>query len=433
MKNTRYYAAHLFSRVLRQEQSLNDVLVDFPEAISDADRSLIKEMCFGACRYYHRLNAISAQVLNKPLKKDDSDIHTLLIIGLYQLLYMRIPSHAAVNETVKATQYFSKSWARNLCNAVFRQFLRSQNEITALIDQDKSIAFSHPEWLFEAIQTAWPDKWEALLNHNNSHPPMHFRINRQMTSRDNYLTLLDSFDIKAYPSQISPDGFRLEKPIAVTQLPGFEKGYLSVQDVSAQLAAPLLDLQPQFKVLDACAAPGGKTCHILEIEPDLANLSAIDIDEKRLEKVKENLQRLHLQAKLICADVGNTDLWWDGELYDRILLDTPCSGSGIIRRHPDIKLLRSREDVTKLAEQQQALLTKLWPLLKPGGILLYVTCSILPVENWLVIKHFLKNHQDAQEIKIKEEWGVDVELGRQLLPEQNEGDGFYYCCLKKRP
>jgi 16S rRNA (cytosine967-C5)-methyltransferase len=300
---------------------------------------------------------------------------------------------------------------------------------------------SHPQWLQEAIVKAWPAQSKAIFAANNQHPPFTLRVNQQHHSVSEYTQLLtdggpvvDDGEVKEQPFSQTPYshvGITLEKAVDVNSLPGFSQGHSSVQDEAAQLAATLLQLAPNQRVLDACCAPGGKTCHIGEVQPSLSALVGLDLEERRLVRVKENLQRLNIDADIICGDGTTPDTWWDGQLFDRILLDAPCSATGVIRRHPDIKLLRQSQDVSEVAALQLQLLTALWPLLADGGMLLYATCSILPQENTHVIKQFIANHDNVQHDPIEATWGIEQPYGRQLLPQTKGHDGFYYARLIK--
>jgi len=292
------------------------------------------------------------------------------------------------------------------------------------------VKLAHPPWLLKRLQADWPTQWETLADANNAHPPLTLRVNARIKSRDAYLEHLHQANIAATPTPYTDYGITLEHPIDVQHLPGFAQGWLSVQDGAAQLAAPLLDVPPGARVLDACAAPGGKTAHLLE-RYEIETLLALDLKPARVQKLRDTLQRLQLSADLRCADASQPDTWWDNQPFERILLDVPCSGNGVIRRHPDIKYLRQPSDIAALAAQQARLLDALWPLLMPGGKLLYVTCSVFAEENHLQIQNFLATHADATEIVLTADWGYAQDYGRQILPGENNLDGFYYACLSK--
>ncbi len=381
-------------------------------------------------RYYPRLSYLAAQLLNKPLKRKDLDVQQLILIGLYQLIYLKVPAHAAVAETVAATRLLGKDWAAGLVNALLRGFQRGAEQLLAQADADPVARYAHPQWWLTQLQNDWPAHWQDILDANNQRPPMTLRVNAQRGSRDDYAAQLLSVGIIAHPLPQAPQALTLGKPVDVAKLPGFSEGAVSVQDAAAQLAAPLLDLAPGLRVLDACAAPGGKTAHLLESEPHL-HVQALDSDAQRLTRVQETMERLQLTADLRHGDAARPQDWWDRQPFERILLDAPCSGSGVIRRHPDIKLLRTAQDIATLAQQQQCLLDALWPLLAQGGILLYATCSVLMAENQHNLARFLAAHSDAREQPIAADWGHIQTPGRQLLPGENGMDGFYYARLMK--
>ncbi|MFI3122154.1 MAG: 16S rRNA (cytosine(967)-C(5))-methyltransferase RsmB [Methylococcaceae bacterium] len=426
--NTRLIAARVLSRVLQDGQSLTAALDHaFLSIESGKDRAFIQALCYGVCRQFHRLDFVLSQLLDKPLK--DADVKALALVGLYQLNFMRVKPHAAVSETVLAVR--KKPWAKSLINALLRTYLREQEGLEHKADAFQSAALSHPDWLIKHLEQDWPEQALTLLQENNLQPPMVLRVNLAKTSRENYLQRLIGQEIAAEAVSFCPSAITLDKPVPVDVLPGFADGLVSVQDTAAQLAAGLLDVQPGQRVLDVCAAPGGKTAHILESQAQLKELVAVDIDESRMQRVSENLQRLNLQAKLTVGDAAKPEDWWDGTLFERILLDAPCSALGVIRRHPDIKLLRRAEDIGPLQALQKSILQAVWPLLAPGGILLYATCSILKQENERQIQAFLAEHGDAVELPITADWGVAGVSGRQILTGESAMDGFYYARLSK--
>ncbi|MDR3478113.1 MAG: 16S rRNA (cytosine(967)-C(5))-methyltransferase RsmB [Gammaproteobacteria bacterium] len=431
--NIRAAAAHVISEVVTQGRSLSDCLPEtfthFPE---QRDQALLQAMCYGVCRRYFYLEALLDLLLEKPMKSKDHDIYALMLVGLYQLSDMRIPDYAAVAETVAAVIEFDKVWAKGLVNAVLRNYQRHIDELQVELEKNAEARYSHPAWLIGKIKKAWPANWESVMDANNQHPPFVLRVNQRQGTREHYLEKLAEENIAASPLAETPFGIVLDEAMDVNRLPGFQEGFLSVQDGAAQLAAELLDLSPGMRVLDACAAPGGKTAHMCEQQPDLLELVAVDNDALRLESVLENLERLQLHATCIHSDAGMISEWWDGKLFDRVLLDAPCSASGVIRRHPDIKLLRRPEDLEHLAKEQLRLLTALWPTLKIDGLMLYATCSIFPQENSQVLKQFLAENPDAVEEKITSGWGIDCEIGKQILPGMHGMDGFYYARLRKR-
>jgi len=433
--NPRLAAARALAAVLAGRASLAALPAQL-EQVEPRDRALAQELAFGTARWQPRLALLAERLLQKPLKAADRDIEALLLIGLYQLLYTRIPAHAAIGETVACAESLKKPWAKGLVNAVLRRVQRDGEALLAGLAGDPVVRTAHPRWLQQSLKSSWPDHWEAICAANNEHPPLTLRVNRRQASRDAYLAGLEEAGIPARACRFSRDGILLGEPRDVRSLPGFAEGRISVQDEAAQLAAYLLEPLPGQRVLDACCAPGGKTCHLLESEPQLAELVAVDLEEKRLERVRENLERLGLAAQLVAADARATASWWDGRRFQRILLDAPCSATGVIRRHPDIKMTRQPGDIPALAALQGELLDALWPTLEVGGILLYATCSILPAENSDTIAAFLARTPGARELDIAASFagakpGVAQPHGRQLLPQSEGHDGFYYAKLIK--
>ncbi|KAB0568384.1 16S rRNA (cytosine(967)-C(5))-methyltransferase RsmB [Pseudomonas palleroniana] len=429
--NPRLAAAKALAAVLNGKASLNSSLPTQLDKVEDRDRGFTQDLAFGTARWQPRLSALAAKLLQKPFKAADADVEALLLVGLYQLLYTRVPAHAAIGETVGCADKLKKPWAKALLNAVLRRAQRESEALLAELEHDPVVRTAHPRWLQKALKAFWPQQWEAICAANNAHPPMILRVNRRHHSRDAYLQLLTTAGINATPCVYSVDGIVLEAATDVRSLPGFAEGWISVQDEAAQLAADLLDLAPGQRVLDSCCAPGGKTCHILEVEKDLAGVVAVDLEAKRLVRVRENLARLGLNADLIAADGRDTASWWDGKPFQRILLDAPCSATGVIRRHPDIKLTRQPDDIAALAVLQGELLDALWPTLEVGGILLYATCSTLPTENTEVIQAFLARTSGARELDLATAAGIKQPHGRQLLAQEGGHDGFYYAKLIK--
>lgn len=429
--NPRLAAARALSTVLAGKASLGSSLPDVLAKVEARDRGLTQELAFGTARWQPRLAGLAERLLQKPFKAADRDVEALLLVGLYQLFYTRIPHHAAIGETVGCVEKLKKPWAKGLLNAVLRNAQREGEALLAELEHDPVIRVAHPRWLQKSLKAFWPEHWEAICAANNAHPPMMLRVNRRQTSRDEYLAELQAAGIEAFACRFSEDGIRLAAACDVQQLPGFAEGRVSVQDEAAQLAAGLLELKPGQRVLDACCAPGGKTCHILEREPELAEVVALDLEPKRLQRVQENLQRLQLKATLTAADARDTQAWWDGKPFLRILLDAPCSATGVIRRHPDIKLARQADDIAPLAILQGEMLDALWPTLEVGGVLLYATCSVLPTENREVIEAFLNRTPGARELDLPDAFGLQQPHGRQLLPQEDGHDGFYYAKLIK--
>ena len=427
--NTRQIAARVLTRVLQDGQSLTAALdAALPSVELDKDRAFIQALCYGVCRYFYRLDFILSELLTKPLK--DVEVKSLALVGLYQLNYMRVKSYAAVSETVLATR--KKPWAKALINALLRSYLRDQVSLEQKADAMQWSAISHPKWLVKQIELDWSEQAKSVFVENNQQPPMALRVNLSQISQADYLQQLAEKGIEATAVDFCPSAIVLKQSVGVDLLPGFAKGLVSVQDVAAQLAAGLLNVQAGQRVLDVCAAPGGKAAHILESQQRIKRLVAVDIDESRMLRVSENILRLNFSADLVVGDAANPEAWWDGEVFDRILLDVPCSALGVIRRHPDIKLLRKPEDIQALRDVQQRILKAVWPLLASDGVMLYATCSILKQENEQQIAVFLDEHPDAVEVPIAADWGFAVSHGRQILPGDSAMDGFYYALIKKQ-
>ena len=435
--NTRALAAQVVTEVFIQGASLTDVLAEHHKLLSNKkDQALLQELCFGVVRWWWRFDAVLTHMMEKPFKPKDSDLKHLAMVGLYQLADLRIPDHAAIAETVNACGDLKKLWAKKLLNALLRNYQRKSESITGELRDDPLYQYSHPQWLLELLRKAWPEHWQQIIDANNKKPPMVLRVNQLKQSREQYKEALAVVGSTASEFPFCESGLILEKPLPVEQLPGFDKGWVSVQDGAAQLAAGLLNLGDATRVLDVCAAPGGKAAHILESSPSLAQLTALDIDRQRLNKVAEAMSRLGVSASLVAGDAQCPQEWWDNQLYDRILLDAPCSATGVIRRHPDIKQLRRPSDIPRLVALQAHILNAVWPLLGSGGMLLYATCSILPEENDLQVTNFLESHSDASTVTIDNKrgsygWGIAQRFGRQILPGQDDMDGFYYACLQK--
>ncbi len=430
MKNSRQLTAKVLQQVLQQGLSLTSALAQIQPTISETkDRAFIQALSYGILRDYSVLTWISEQLLAKPLRNKDFDIQLLILVGLYQLRSTRVQTHAAVAETVAAADH--KSWAKAVVNAVLRQYLRQQSTIEQNLTSHTVVISNHPQWLLTLIQQNWAEQATELIRHNQLPPPMSLRVNRLRCDRAQYAQLLDQHSLAYYLSPICDTAIELHTPVAVEQLPNFAEGWVSVQDTAAQLAVALLNLQPNQRVLDLCAAPGGKSAAILEAFPSI-KLTAIDHDPLRLARIYQNCQRLQLTVDAKVGDGLRPEEWWDGQLFDRILLDAPCSALGVIRRHPDIKWLRRPNDLIAIQQLQWQLLTKAWSLLKIGGEFVYATCSIHKAENEKLIQSFLIQQSNAIELPIIAEWGIATSVGRQILTGQFNMDGFYYARLKKR-
>lgn len=423
--NLRSLAAQLIERVVDKGESLSAILPAAQKTLADKDGALLQELCFGVMRTLPQLEALIGKLMERPLTGKQRVLHYLIMVGLYQLLYTRVPAHAALAETVAGAEVLKRGNLKGLLNGVLRQFQRQRDTLLADVDQGPQ-RYWHPGWLLRRLQTAWPEQWQQIVEANNQRPPMWLRVNRQHQSRDAWLAQLAEQEKTAFTAD-APDALRLESPAPVTQLPGFEQGWVTVQDLSAQRCALLLEPQDGETILDLCAAPGGKTTHILEIAPQ-AKVMAVDIDEQRLHRVRENLQRLGMQADVRQGDGRMPAAWCDDRQFDRILLDAPCSATGVIRRHPDIKWLRRDRDIAELAALQKEILDAIWPRLKSGGTLLYATCSVLPQENQHQISAFLAAHDDAVAVTLPQ----GQPNGWQVFPTPDGGDGFFYAKLTKK-
>lgn len=427
-------AATAVDAVVRRGRSLDAALAEHEAAIAPDSRPLMRHLCYGVLRRYWRLADCAATMLERPLKSRDSVVHALLLVGLYQLLETRVPDHAAVSETVDATRVLRRPKLAPLVNAILRRALRDR-----IFDNEPSndeALHDHPDWMLELIRQDWPDDWQDIVAANNARAPMWLRVNRLEMQAAEYVGELAAYDIEAGLIDGLPQAVRLSEPRPVDTLPGFAEGRVSVQDAAAQLAAPWLLEGVTGRVLDACAAPGGKTAHLLELAADRIELTAIDSDALRLASASENLARLHLDATLAAADASKPETWWDRVPFEAILCDAPCSASGVIRRHPDIKLLRRRTDIDNLARRQAELLDALWPLLAKGGRLLYVTCSVFAAENDALLGAFLERTPDARKDAVLQNNNIrdlmrDKACGRQILPGTAGMDGFFYAGLTK--
>lgn len=434
--NPRLQALVVLLAVIGDGRSLDRSLDKVTQQLLDAkDQSLMKALVYGVLRDYYPLHELLKLLLSRPLKNKDRDLGLLIMMGLFQLQHHRVPEYAIVSETVGSVAALGKSWAKGLVNAVLRQYQRQHKELLDKICKTESARYSAPEWLIKRLQQDWPQDWQSLLQANNRQAPMVLRINMGQTNSRDYVMQLASSGIEANAVDQQPGALQLASACNVEVLPGFESGIVSVQDAAAQWAALLLDVQSGQRVLDACAAPGGKTLHILESQPDLVELVAVEIDESRASKISENLQRLShkgAQVEIKIADICELGKWWDGKPFQRILLDAPCSGSGVIRRHPDIQLLRRVTDIDVLAKQQANLLRTLWMTLAPGGVLLYCTCSVFKVENEEQVLAFLGEMVDAEAVAIELPQARQCKVGVQILTGTQDRDGFYYAKLHKQ-
>ena len=412
--------------------ALPNALAALPATLA-REHALIQEMTYGALRWHFQLLPLVRDFIQKPFQDKDADVEALLVVGFYQLLHMRVAAHAAVKETVEAVAVLKKDWAKPMLNAVLRRVTREDEALRARIAADDILELAHPAWMLAQLKLDWPSDWRAIAQANNARAPLGLRVHVGKTTRAAYLQELAQAGLAAQPLEHIDSAVVLETPVAVETLPGFRDGVVSVQDAAAQLAALLLDAQPGERILDACAAPGGKAAHILERTPR-ADLTALDIDARRLERIRENFARLGVTGTVVQGDAARPADWWDGRPFDRILLDAPCSATGVIRRHPDIRLHRQPPDIEQLAVGQLRLLKALWPLLRASGKLLYVTCSIFPKENQQVLMRFLAHRPDARVVTLTHPALAATRpdgTGFQILTGTQNMDGFYYACVEK--
>jgi 16S rRNA (cytosine967-C5)-methyltransferase len=424
-------ASRAVSRIAVGGRSAEDALAPFEQ---HAERAAIRAITLGTVRWYLRLKRGLEPLLERP-EGLASEVLALLVAAAHQIEYSRNPPHSTVDAAVDAARILKQDRAAGLVNAVLRRFLREKGALLAKVDGDLASRTAHPPWLVERLRAAWPDQLDALLDANNAHPPMVLRVDTTRTSVPDYIAELATAQISARAITWAPAAIALEHAVPVASLPGFNEGRVSVQDAGAQLAAPLLACEPGMRVLDACAAPGGKTSHLLELTPNI-DLLAVDIDERRIGRVQENLDRVQRKATLVVADLRTPDAFWDRRPFDRILVDAPCSSTGVIRRHPDIKLLRRPSDIPTLAGTQLEILQATFRMLAPGGRLIYSTCSVVPEENEGVLADFLRKERRARVSPVTLAAEVPGALSRavgvQLLPGTEAGtDGFHYACVEK--
>ncbi len=430
-------AARAVVAVAARGRRLEAAVAEFAQ--DSASRPAIQSLAFGAVRWFPELEAVLDLLLDRPAAPLPRDVRALALVGLYQLAHGATPEHAAVSETVEAARALGHPRAAGLLNALLRRFQRERDAILAAAHRDRAARLAHPEWMLAAFERDWPAQWEGIAAAGNAEPPMWLRVNARRTTCDGYHARLAAAGMESEPCGFAPQALRLARPVDVALLPGFGAGDVSVQDAAAQLAAFFLAPGSGMRVLDACAAPGGKACHLLEVFPGIAELVALDVDPARAARIASNLERLALPARVVTGDVKDSAAWWDGRPFERILLDVPCSGTGVIRRHPDIKLLRRPDDIPRFAATQTALLSSGFGLLAPGGRLLYASCSVLAAENAAVVRAFLAANPQAADVTESARLSLpgaapvlDAGAGCALLSGTADADGFYYACLEKR-
>jgi 16S rRNA (cytosine967-C5)-methyltransferase len=426
-------AARAISSVAFSGRSTGEVLREYEEI---AQRAAVRAITLGTLRWYLRLAPAIDKLLSHPQGVAD-EIRALLVVSAHQIEYSRNAPQLTAHAAVDATRILSQGRASGLVNAVLRRFVAEKQTLLADVDRKLAGRTAHPQWLIKLLEQAWPQSCESILNANNEHPPLVLRVDLSRKTVSAYIEELAAADIAASAIDWAPAAVLIERPIGVGSLPGFSEGVVSVQDSGAQLAAQLLDARPGMRVLDACAAPGGKTGHLLEKTPDLAEVVAIDVDATRVARIQENLQRLGRRARVEVADVREPGSFWDGRTFDRILVDAPCSSTGVIRRHPDIKLLRRVTDIPAFGAAQEQILRSAAKMLSPGGRLVYCTCSLLPAENEEIVARLLGADSSMGVAAMPRAaslapGAVDRRIGIQLIPGSRAGsDGFYYACLEK--
>ena len=431
MNDTRALAAQALADVALHGKSLREAMEQRAPKLRDPrDRALLMALLSDGARWWLRFDAALDRLLDKPLRRKEPEVHALLVLGLVQLEILQLHDYAAVAATVEATRALQRPRLSGLVNAVLRRWQRERETLLAELDGKPSTRHAMPHWLVDAIHTDWPQHADAILADSNREPPLMLRVNRRRATREGMIDALRAADYRADPHEWLPDGIVLPHSGEVTRMPGFAEGWFAVQDGAAQVAADLAEVRDGQRVLDACAAPGGKACHLLE-RADLA-LSALEFDPERATRIRQNLDRLGLAADVRVGDAGEPSGWWDGNPFDRILIDAPCSATGVLRRRPDVRLHRRASDIEALVTQQQRILATLWPLLAPGGRLVYVTCSLLRAENEAVIARFLADRDDARAMPLNLAVGQATANGWQILPGDGNLDGMYYAVLERR-
>lgn len=437
MKSTRAIAASVIHKVVHGGRNTDAALEESgADQLQARDRAFVRAQVYGTLRTYLRNRFVINRLLERPLRRRDLCIEALLANAFFALLESPQPDYAVVSATVDAARELGRPGMRGLVNALLRRFLRERDDLLAAAQHDPEARWQHPAWLLEQLQSDWPDDWQSIVEAGNRQAPMWLRVNLAQSSRQDWLNQAASSGLNAgLPLPDLPGAVLLDSATSIDKLPGFAEGACSVQDAASQWAAVILAAEPGMRVLDACAAPGGKTAHVLETVNNEARLTALDESDTRLQRVRENLQRLRLSADVICGDALHPQQWWDGEPYDRILVDAPCSATGVLRRHPDIRFLRRAEDIPRLQQTQLEILNALWKLLKPGGRLLYSTCSVLRAENDAVIDAFIGTQTQARVVEltalIAAAEPIAAVHGAYLLPGRRQSDGFYYALMER--
>jgi 16S rRNA (cytosine967-C5)-methyltransferase len=429
-QDTRALAAQALADIALRGASLRDAMERYAPQLADSrDRALLMALLSDGARWWMRFDPALDRLLEKPLRQKEPAIHALLVLGLVQLEILQLPDYAAVAATVQATRTLQRPRMAGLVNAVLRRWQRERIELLAALDAKPQTRHAHPAWLAKAIARDWPAQADAVMAANNVEPPLMLRVNRRRAERDALIERLRADGYTAEPHAWLGDAIVLPHSSDVTRMPGFAAGEFAVQDGAAQIAADLADMRDGLRVLDACAAPGGKACHLLE-RADVA-LTALEFDARRAQRIGQNLERLGLNADVVIGDAGQPAGWWDGKPFDRILIDAPCSATGVLRRRPDVRLHRRESDIAAMVSQQRQILAALWPLLAPGGRLVYITCSLLRAENDAVVSDWLAGQTDARSVALTLPAGQPASVGWQILPGDGDLDGMYYAVLEK--
>ncbi|MGY3041005.1 16S rRNA (cytosine967-C5)-methyltransferase [Rhodanobacter sp. TND4EL1] len=429
--DTRALAAKGLAEIALRGASLREVMQrDAPKLADPRDRALLMALLSEGARWWLRFDAAVDGLLEKSLRHKDPAVHALLVLGLVQLEILELQDYAAVAATVEAVRALKRPQLAGLVNAVLRRWQRERDTLLGRLDANAQTRHAHPQWLAHALQHDWPAQAEAVMAADNREPPLMLRVNRQRYERNALIEQLHGAGYQASPHPWLADALVLPHSSDVTRMPGFEDGWFAVQDGSAQVAADLADLRDGLRVLDACAAPGGKACHLLERAN--IDLTALEFDAARAERIRQNLMRLRLNAKVVIGDAGAPKGWWKGPSFDRILIDAPCSATGVLRRRPDVRLHRRESDIPAMHAQQRRILSALWPLLAPGGRLVYITCSVLRAENEAIVEELLAGHPDARAVTFDLPAGQAAATGWQILPGDGDLDGMYYAVLHKQ-
>jgi len=429
--DTRALAARGLAEIALRGASLREVMERSAPKLADSrDRALLMALLSEGARWWLRFDAAINGLLERPLRHKDPAVHALLVLGLVQLEILELQDYAAVAATVEAVRVLKRPQLAGLVNAVLRRWQRERESLLAKLDGQPQTRHAHPAWLAAALQQDWPGQADAVMRADNREPPLMLRVNRQRSERAILIGQLQAAGHAATAHPWLADALVLPHSTDITRMPGFDDGCFAVQDGAAQVAADLADLRDGLRVLDACAAPGGKACHLLERAQ--IDLTALEFEPTRAERIRQNLMRLRLNAKIVIGDAGAPTGWWKGQPFDRILIDAPCSASGVLRRRPDVRLHRRESDIVPMQAQQRRILAALWPLLAPGGRLIYITCSVLRAENEVMVGELLTAHAEARAVAFTLPVGQAASVGWQILPGDGDLDGMYYAVLQKQ-